>query len=72
MSQMSNQHLMITDALANKTGIPWEEMVEKEFTVFESVDVAGRGNFGWHVSFDHRLWLVVTTREHVVSIDRID
>jgi hypothetical protein len=77
MSQMSNQHLIITDALAKETNIPWEDMVEKVFTVFDPVDHTAplKGHdeeFAWHVSFDHRLWLIITTREHVVSIARID
>lgn len=70
MSAMSNQHLIITEAMSRELSVPYEVMENLEYTVWDIVS-ASDNEFVWHVSYDDRLFKVTTNKISVVSVERI-
>lgn len=70
MSAMSDQHIIVCEAISSTTHIPFETIQQLEFTVWDIVS-AQDDEFVWHVSFDERLYKVVTGKTQAKSIVRI-
>jgi hypothetical protein len=70
MSAMKHQFHIITEALADKVSIDPDALMNMEFPVFEPI-LAQDDRFTWHVSFDHRLFSVITNKSDVLSIAQV-
>lgn len=70
MSQMSNQDILIREALENNGVITYEESLAVEFTVYD-IACASDNEFTWHVSFDRRLFSVVNSKTSNLRFERV-